>query len=63
MDLCFQASALMAIQEAMETWVVRLMEDIQAKHVTIISRDLLLVWKLGANNGVNVWLDPSCSAL
>ena len=26
-DLCFQATALLAIQEAMEAWLVRLMED------------------------------------
>ena len=27
MDLHFQATALLAIQEAMEAWLVRLMED------------------------------------
>ena len=27
-DLHFQATALLAIQEAMEAWLVRLMEDI-----------------------------------
>ena len=47
-DLHFQATALLAIQEAMEDWLVRLMEDmnlcaIHAKRVTIQPRDLKLV--------------------
>ena len=54
MDLHFQATALLAIQEAMEAWLVRLMEDmnlcaIHAKHVTIQPRDLKLVCHIRVN--------------
>ena len=49
-DLHFQVTVLLAIQEAMEAWLVRLMEDmnlcaIHAKHVTIQPRDLLWLEK------------------
>ena len=48
MGLRFQASALLAIQEAMEAWLVCLMEDmnlcaIHEKRVTIQPKDLKLV--------------------
>ena len=64
MDLRFQASALLAIQEAMEAWLVRLMEDmnlcaIHAKRVTIQPRDLKLVRRIRVNNGVDMFLDPN----
>ena len=59
-DLHFQAPVLLAIQEAMEAWLVRLMEDmnlcvIHAKHVTIQPRDLKLVCCIRVNNGVDMW--------
>ena len=65
-DLCFQATALLAIQEDMEAWLVRLMEDmnpctIHAKCVTIQPRDLKLVHRIRVNNGVDMFLDPSWS--
>ena len=65
-DLHFQATALLAIQEAMEAWVVRLMEDmnlraIHAKRVTIQPRDLKLVHHIRVNTGVDMFLDPSWS--
>ena len=65
-DLHFQATALLAIQEAMEAWLVRLMEDmnlcvIHAKCVTIQPRDLKLVHCIRVNNGVDMFLDPSWS--
>ena len=65
-DLHFQATALLAIQEAMEAWAVRLMEDmnlcaIHAKHVTIQPKDLKLVHHIRVNNGVDMFLDPSWS--
>ena len=65
-DLHFQATALLAIQEAMEAWLVRLMEDmnlcmIHAKRVTIQPRDLKLVCYIRVNNGVDMFLDPSWS--
>ena len=61
--LCFQATALLAIQEAMEAWLVRLMEDmnlcaIHAKRVTIGPKDLSLVCRIRVNNGVDMFLDP-----
>ena len=64
MDLCFQVTALLAIQEAMEAWLVRLMEDmnlcaIHTKCVTIQPRDLSLVSKIRVNNGVDMFLDPT----
>ena len=66
-DLHFQATALLAIQEAMEAWLVRLMEDmnlcaIHAKCVTIQPRDLPLVRKIWVNNGVDLFLDPTWKA-
>ena len=66
-DLHFQVTALLAIQEAMEAWLVRLMEDmnlcvIHAKHVTIQPRDLSLVRKIWVNNGVDLFLDPTWKA-
>ena len=61
--LCFQATALLAIQEAMEAWLVQLMEDmnlcaIHAKRVTIGLKDLSLVYHIRVNNGVDMFLDP-----
>ena len=64
LDLRFQATALLAIQEAMEAWLVRLMEDmnlcaIHAKHVTIQPKDLKLVHCVRVNNSVDMFLDPT----
>ena len=61
--LRFQATALLAIQEAMEAWLVHLMEDmnlcaIHAKRVTIGPKDLSLVHRIRVNNGVDMFLDP-----
>ena len=63
MGLCFQATALLVIQEAMEAWLVCLMEDmnlcaIHAKRVTIGPKDLSLVCRIRVNNGVDMFLDP-----
>ena len=63
--LHFQATALLAIQEAMEAWLVCLMEDmnlctIHAKRVTIGLKDLSLVCRIRVNNGVDMFLDPYC---
>ena len=65
-DLCFQATVLLAIQEAVEAWLVRLMEDmnlctIHAKCVTIQPKDLKLVCRIRVNNGVDMFFDPSWS--
>ena len=61
--LHFQATALLAIQEAMEAWLVQLMEDmnlcaIHAKRVTIGPKDLSLVCHIRVNNSVDMFLDP-----
>ena len=61
--LRFQATALLAIQEAMEAWLICLMEDmnlcaIHAKRVTIGPKDLSLVCRIRVNNGVDMFLDP-----
>ena len=63
MGLRFQATALLVIQEAMEAWLVCLMEDmnlcaIHAKRVTIGPKDLSLVCCIRVNNGVDMFLDP-----
>ena len=63
-DLHFQATTLLAIQEAMEAWLVCLMEDMNlcvicAKWVTIQPRDLSLVCHIRVNNGLDMFLDPS----
>ena len=65
-DLHFQATALLAIQEAMEAWLVRLMEDmnlcaIHVKCVTIQPKYLKLVHCIRVSNGVDMFLDPSWS--
>ena len=62
-NLHFQATALLAIQEVMEAWLVWFMEDmnlcaIHAKRVTIQPRDLLLVKRIRVNNGVDLFLEP-----
>ena len=67
MDLHFQATALLAIQEAMEAWLVRLMEDmnlcaIHTRCITIQPKDLSLVCKIRVNNGVDMFLDPTWRA-
>ena len=61
--LHFQATAFLAIQEAMEAWLVCLMEDmnlcaIHAKTVTIGPKDLSLVRRIRVNSGVDMFLDP-----
>ena len=50
-DLRFQSSALMALQEAAETYLVQLMEDcvlcaIHAKRVTVMPRDMRLARRI-----------------
>ena len=60
-DLHFQATMLLAIQEAMEAWLVHLMEDmnlcaIHTKRVMIQPRDLSLVCCIRVNNGVDMFL-------
>lgn len=56
MDLCFQASALMALKEASEDFLVRILEDanlcaIHAKHVTIFAKGIFLVKWIYSNVG------------
>ena len=66
-ELCFQVTVLLAIQEATEAWLVRLIEDmnlcaINAKHVMIQPRDLTLVRKIWINNNMDLFLDPTWRA-
>ena len=47
MDLHFQANVVMALQEALEAYLVALMKDtnlaaIHAKHITIMPKDIQL---------------------
>lgn len=50
-DLCFQASAILALQEASEAYLVSLFEDsnllaIHAKRVTIMPKDIQLARRI-----------------
>ena len=59
-DLRFQSSAVMALQEAAEAYLVSLFEDtnlcaIHAKRVTIMPRDMQLARRLVS--GVDIWLN------
>ncbi|XP_025721020.1 histone H3-like [Callorhinus ursinus] len=50
-DLCFQSSAVMALQEACEAYLVGLFEDtnlcaIHAKRVTIMPKDIQLARRI-----------------
>ena len=50
-DLCFQAKAVSALQEALEAYLVSLMEDtnltaIHAKRVTIMPKDIQLARRI-----------------
>ena len=63
-NLHFQATALMALQEAMEAWLVRLFEGmnlcvIHGKCVTVMPKDLKLVHQIRSNNGVDMFLDST----
>ena len=54
----------MGVQEAMEAWLVQLMEDMNlcgflAKRVTIQPKDLKLVRCIRTKNGVDMFLDPN----
>ena len=51
MDLCFQSSAIMALQEAVEVYLIGLFEDmnlcaIHAKRVTIMLKDIQLAQRI-----------------
>ena len=50
-DLCFQATALAASQEASEAYIIGLFEDtnlcaIHARRVTVMPKDLQLSWRI-----------------
>ena len=55
-DLRFQSAALMALQEASETYLVSLFEDtnlcaIHAKRVTIMPKDMQLARRISGKKG------------
>ena len=57
-DLRFQSSAVLALQEASEAYLVGLFEDtnlcaIHAKRVTIMPKDILLAKKIRGDRNVN----------
>merc|ERR1712005_24742 len=69
-DLRFQSSAVMALQEASEAYLVGLMEDtnlcaIHAKRVTIMPRDIQLARRIrgerarGGDGGVEMCIHPT----
>ena len=50
-DLCFHVHAILCLQEAVEAYLVRLMEDVNlcaicVKRVTIIPKDNQLAWHI-----------------
>ena len=58
----FQASAILALQEAVEAYLVRVFEDanlcaIHAKRVTIYSKDITLVQRIAAGKGAPDYVD------
>ena len=51
MDLRFEGTALLALQEAAEAYLIALLEDsnllaIHAKRVTIMPKDIQLAWRI-----------------
>jgi histone H3 len=58
-DIRFQSSAILALQEASEAYLVRLFEDtnlcaIHAKRVTIMPKDMILARRIRGDNTMNV---------
>ena len=56
-DLRFQGKALMALQEAAENFLVKVFDysnliAINAKRVTVMPKDIQLLWKIWKENGV-----------
>ena len=56
MDFRFQSSAMAALQEATEAFIVRLFEDtnlcaLHSGRVTIMAKDMVLVNRLRGSNG------------
>jgi histone H3 len=48
-DYCFQSMAVLALQEALEAYLIGLFEDtnlcaIHVKRVTIMPKDMMLAW-------------------
>ena len=60
MGLCFQSSAILALQEAAEAWLVRLFESanlccIHRGWQTIAPKDFYLVRRIHHIAGINLW--------
>ena len=60
MDLRFQSSAILALQEAAEVWLVSLFESanlccIHRGRITITPKDFYLVWRIHHIAGINLW--------
>ena len=60
MNLCFQSSAILALQEAAEAWLVSLFESvnlccIHRGRITISPKDFYLVHHIHHIAGINLW--------
>ena len=60
MNLHFQSSAILALQEAAKTWLVELFESanlccIHHCQQTIAPKDFHLVWSIYHIDGINLW--------
>ena len=60
MDLRFQSSAILALQEAAEAWLVRIFESanlccIHRGRITIAPKDFYLVKRIHHIAGINLW--------
>ena len=58
--LCFQSSAILALQEAAEAWLVGLFESanlccIHRGQQMIAPKDFYLVWRIHPIAGINLW--------
>ena len=62
--MCFQSTAIAALQEAAENFIVGLFEDllaIHARHVTIMPRDICLALHIRGDH--HRWqISPECSS-
>ena len=67
-DLRFQSTALLALQEAAESYLIGLFEDtllcaVHAKHVTIMPKDIQLARRLRGERTVSVQLNNFLNAV
>ena len=61
-DMCFQAHAILTLQEAAEAYLVGLLENanlcvIHVKHITIMPKDIQLAWSIHEEH-LHYWANP-----